>query len=95
MELGNELIQACELNFGLQKIEIQNRDGAMLVLGKAKGKFPRLQLIWADGGYAGKLIDWVKQFCGWMLEIVKRNDDVTGFQVLPHRWVAESLMKSV
>ena len=42
-----------------------------------------------DGGYAGKLIDWVKQFCGWMLEIVKRNDDIKGFQVLPHRWVAE------
>lgn len=68
---------------------IQDRDGAMLVLGKAKGKFPRLQLIWADGGYAGKLIDWVKQFCGLILEIVKRNDDVKGFQVLPHRWVVE------
>ncbi len=68
---------------------IQDRDGAMLVLGKAKGKFPRLQLIWADGGYAGKLIDWVKQFCGWVLEIVKRSDDVKGFQVLPHRWVVE------
>ena len=68
---------------------IQDRDGAMLVLGKAKGKFPRLQLIWADGGYTGKLIDWVKQFCGWMLEIIKRNDDIKGFRVLPHRWVVE------
>ncbi len=52
----------------------------MLVLGKAKGKFPRLQLIWADGGYAGKLIDWTKQLCNWILEIVKRSDDVKGFQ---------------
>jgi putative transposase len=68
---------------------IQDRDGAMIVLGKAKGKFPRLELIWADGGYAGKLIDWAKQFCGWILEIVKRSDDVKGFQVLPHRWVVE------
>ncbi len=68
---------------------IQDRDGAMLVLGKAKGKFPRLQLIWADGGYAGELIDWAKQFCNWILEIVKRSDDVKGFQVLPHRWVVE------
>ncbi len=73
----------------VHEANIQDRDGAMLVLGKAKGKFPRLQLIWADGGYAGKLIDWVKQFCGWMLEIVKRSDEVKGFQVLPHRWVAE------
>jgi len=31
---------------------IQDRDGAKLLLEKAKGKFPRLQLIWADGGYA-------------------------------------------
>ncbi len=59
---------------------IQDRDGAMLVLGKAKGKFSRLQLIWADGGYTGKLIDWAKQFCNWILEIVKRSDDVKGFQ---------------
>ncbi len=41
---------------------VQDRDGAMLLLGKAIGKFPRLQLIWADGGYAGKLIDLVKLF---------------------------------
>ena len=26
---------------------------------------------------------------GWMLEIVKRCDDVTGFKVLPRRWVVE------
>ncbi|CAG1005612.1 hypothetical protein METP2_03675 [Methanosarcinales archaeon] len=68
---------------------IQDRDGAMLVLGKAKGKFPRLQLIWADGGYTGKLIEWTKQFCNWILEIVKRSDDAKGFQVLPRRWIVE------
>mgnify|MGYP003721076105 CR=1 FL=1 len=25
----------------------------------------------------------------WTLEIVKRSDDVTGFKVLPRRWVVE------
>jgi putative transposase len=68
---------------------IQDRDGAKLVLERAKGKFPRLALIWADGAYGGKLIDWVKTVCWWVLEIVKRNDDVKGFKVLPHRWVVE------
>ena len=29
---------------------IQDRDGAKLVLEKAKNRFPRLQLLWADGG---------------------------------------------
>lgn len=27
--------------------------------------------------------------CSWVLQIVKRNDDVKGFKLLPHRWVAE------
>ena len=31
---------------------IQDRDGAKLVLAKLLGQFPRLQLIWADAGYA-------------------------------------------
>jgi len=68
---------------------IQDRDGAKLVLEQVKGTFPRLQLIWADAGYSGKLIDWVKVVCGWALEIVKLSDDVKGFKVLPHRWVVE------
>jgi putative transposase len=68
---------------------IQDRDGAKLLLEKAKNLFPRLQLIWADGGYAGKLVAWVKSVCGWVLEIVKRNDDVKGFKLLPRRWVVE------
>ena len=68
---------------------IQDRDGARLLLEKVRGRFPRLRLIWADGGYTGKLIDWVKTVFHWVLEIVKRSDDVKGFQVLPHRWVVE------
>jgi putative transposase len=73
----------------VHRASIQDRDGAKLVLERAKGKFPRLVLIWADGAYGGKLIDWVKTVCCWVLEIVKRTDDVKGFKVLPHRWVVE------
>jgi putative transposase len=68
---------------------IQDRDGAKLLLEKAKNLFPRLQLIWADGGYAGKLVGWVKSVCSWVLQIVKRTDDVKGFKLLPRRWVVE------
>jgi len=68
---------------------IQDRDGAKLVLEKAKNLFPRLRLIWADGGYAGKLVGWVFSVCGWVLQIVKRTDDVKGFKLLPRRWVVE------
>jgi len=68
---------------------IQDRDGARLLLAKAKALFPRLQRIWADGGYAGKLIGWLQETCGWVLEIIKRTDAVKGFKLLPRRWVVE------
>ncbi len=48
----------------------------------------RLKLIWADGAYA-HITATVRQQFGWTLEIVRRSDDVKGFQVLPHRWVVE------
>ncbi len=69
---------------------VQDRDGAKLVLAAlAAGGFPRLQLLWADGGYAGQLIAWVRETWGWVLEIVKRPADAQGFQVLPKRWIVE------
>jgi putative transposase len=68
---------------------IQDRDGAKLVMDKLTGLFPRLKLIWADGGYAGKLIGWAQGAGGWLLEIVKRNDSLGGFKVLPKRWIVE------
>jgi putative transposase len=70
---------------------IQDRDGAKLVFARAQltGTWPRMERVWADGGYAGKLIGWVASVCGWVLEIVKRNDDVKGFKLLPKRWVVE------
>ncbi len=68
---------------------IQDRDGAKLVISKLTGRFPRLELVWADGGYAGKLVEWVRDFAGWTLEIVKRPRESPGFEVLPRRWVVE------
>jgi putative transposase len=68
---------------------VQDRDGAKLVLQKLVGTFGRLKLIWADGGYAGQLIDWAKTLGRWTLQIVKRSDDVKGFKVLPKRWIVE------
>jgi putative transposase len=68
---------------------IQDRDGAKLVLVKLVGQFRRLRVIWADGGYAGQLIDWTRELGRWVLQIVKRRDDLSGFVVLPKRWIVE------
>ncbi len=67
----------------------QERDGAQLVLEHVPGRFTRLARIWADGGYAGELVQKVKTACRCVLEIVKRSDKIKGFQVLPRRWVGE------
>jgi len=71
---------------------VQDRDGARLVMATLSHTFTRLRLIWADGGYAGQLLDWVRNLrpCKRLrMEIVKRTDDVKGFKVLPRRWVVE------
>jgi transposase len=69
---------------------IQDRDGAGLVLDKIRRRFPRLELIWADGGYNAWQVDAaVAKVPPLRMEIVKRSDDMKGFVVLPRRWVVE------
>lgn len=68
---------------------VQDRDGAKVLLEKNGGQFTRLRKIWADGGYAGQLIEWVHDRFDWLLEIVKRNKETRGFEVLPKRWIVE------
>jgi transposase len=51
-----------------------------------------LLIIWADGGYLGALVHWVKPLRPYgklRLEIVRRCDDLKGFKLLPRRWVVE------
>ena len=69
--------------------DLQDRDGAKLVFEAIEKKMPKLKLIWADGGYAGQLVDWVSKRTGWTLQIVKRPDGAKGFVVIPKRWVVE------
>ena len=70
--------------------DVQDRDGARLALEELAGRFPRLGLIWADGGYRGApLSEWVRERLGCRLEIVSRPAGRRGFAVLPRRWVVE------
>jgi len=69
---------------------IQDRDGAKLVFNKlSQATKDALRKLWADGGYAGDLVDWVKEHLDAILEIVKRDPAQAGFQLLPHRWIVE------
>jgi putative transposase len=60
------------------------------VFGNLRKKFLRgIAKVFADGGYRGATLrDWVAGNCGWVLEIVKRND-AHKFKVLPKRWIVE------
>ena len=68
---------------------VQDRDGARQLLAKAFKMYGRLRCLWADGGYAGQLVQWVARVSRCVLEIVRRSDTVRGFTVLPRRWVVE------
>lgn len=52
-------------------------------------RITRLQKIFADGGYRGELIDWVRDHLHSEMEIVLKLGEQKGFQVLPKRWVIE------
>ena len=69
--------------------DIQDRDGAKVVIDKLAVRFPEIRLIWADGGYAGKLVQWVWEHTGYVLDIVRRPRGSREFIVLPRRWVVE------
>jgi transposase len=72
---------------------VQERAGAKLVLAGITATFPLLGLVWADAGYVNRvdqgLLAWAREHAGVELQIVPRNADVKGFQVLPRRWVVE------
>lgn len=67
----------------------QDRDAAVPLLKRLHHRFGHVVLVWADGAYAGTLVDWALRTLGIVLQIVKRPADARGFVVLPRRWVVE------
>ena len=71
---------------------VQDREAAKSLINFLVTMYGRLQIIWADGGYLGALVEWVKQlrpFGKLRLEIVRRCGRTKGFKVLPKRWIVE------
>lgn len=72
---------------------VQDRAGAKLVLTGITGRYPRLGLVWVDGGYVNSvdasLVAWAHDQENIEIVAVPRNAEVKGFQVLPRRWVVE------
>jgi len=67
---------------------VQDRDGGRILIRQLGRRWRRLQLIFADGGYAGKFVDWTRGWFGRFVEIVPRHSSGR-FVVLPKRWIVE------
>jgi putative transposase len=66
---------------------VQDRDGARPLLWNLRRACRRVQLVWADAGYAGKLAAWAAVL-RMNLQIVRKRDP-HAFEILPRRWVVE------
>ena len=70
--------------------DIQDRDGAPALLAAVRSAFPGLRHLFADAAYAGdKLKTALARLGRWTLEIVRHAEAVSGFKLLPRRWVVE------
>lgn len=75
----------------VHRADIQDRDGGIFLLSRLFGLFPFLKKLFADGGYQGPQFQdaLAKVLPQLKIEIVKRSDLATGFEVLPKRWIVE------
>jgi len=68
---------------------VQDRDAARLLLAGLRACFPTVSRIWADGSYAGRLVEWAAATLHQSIEVVRKLAGQTTFQPLPRRWVVE------
>ena len=60
-----------------------------MVLKASRARYPFVERAFADGGYAGRLVRWAREKAHIVVEIVKRDPAIKGFEVLRRRWVVE------
>jgi putative transposase len=64
---------------------VQDRDGACLLLNHLPGHCKKLRKIWVDGGYMGRLVDWIAERFNICLAVVLRPKENLQFVLLPRR----------
>jgi putative transposase len=77
------------LTVAVHPANIQDRDGAILVLAKLKPLYCFLQVIFADSAYTGDNLAAICLSLSMTLILVHRLAGVKGFVVLPKRWIVE------
>lgn len=59
------------------------------VLARMQGRVPRMEVVFADQGYAGTPPGLVWRVFGWFWRVVYRESGRRGFAVVPKRWIVE------
>jgi transposase len=67
---------------------VQDRDGAKPVLLDTRLR-TRVRFIFADGAFAGRLLEWAQTLLATTLHIVRKPAGQQGFAVIPRRWAVE------
>jgi transposase len=67
---------------------VQDRDGAKSALLETYLR-TSVRFVFADGGFAGRLLDWAQTILRTTLHIVRKPADQRGFAVIPRRWAVE------
>ncbi|MFI5718639.1 transposase [Nocardia sp. NPDC051750] len=60
---------------------IQDRDGAHRLLTALQSACSTVTLVFADGGYTGRLVVWAKDILALTFQIIRRSDTSKVFQV--------------
>ena len=68
---------------------VQDRDAGQRLLWRLRSGYRGVRLVWADGGYAGKLVAWATAVLRLTVEIVRKRPGQSTFEVLSRRWVVE------
>jgi putative transposase len=94
VDVLGHLIGAC-----VHGADVQDRNGAKILLQEFLTKHDRLEVVLADGAYSGELQDWFHRATKGKkrIQVVKRSDKPLekqedkdrGFSILPKRWIVE------
>jgi transposase len=101
---GGKLIKGCKRHILVDTMglllmvivtaaNVSDQRGANVLFWKTKrlgASVSRLVRLWADRGYQGQdFMQKVMHRFRWILEVIKRSDDLAGFAVIPKRWIVE------
>ncbi len=70
---------------------VQDRTAAPALLQALRTCFPTIRLVWADSGYAGKVVAWATTHLAMTVRIVAKLAGQTTFVVLHRRWAVERI----